>query len=32
MTFNDCNDAYTELMGQIDTAKIDLKARDVGTD
>jgi dolichyl-phosphate mannosyltransferase polypeptide 3 len=32
MTFNDCNDAYTELMGQIDTAKMDLKARSVGTD
>jgi dolichyl-phosphate mannosyltransferase polypeptide 3 len=32
MTFNDCNDAYTELMAQIDTAKSDLKVRSVGTD
>ena len=30
MTFKDCDEAYTELMGQIDAAKGDLDARKVG--
>jgi hypothetical protein len=30
MTFKDCNEAYTELMGQIDAAKANLDTRKVG--
>jgi dolichyl-phosphate mannosyltransferase polypeptide 3 len=30
MTFKDCDEAYAELMGQIDAAKGDLDARKVG--
>jgi dolichol-phosphate mannosyltransferase subunit 3 len=32
MTFKDCNEAHTELMGQIEKAKKDLDARKVGWD
>jgi dolichyl-phosphate mannosyltransferase polypeptide 3 len=32
MTFQDCNEAYTELMGQIEKAKKDLDTRKVGWD